>query len=153
MIRPYKKSDEDEVADVWYQASLIAHSFLSEEFLISERQMLSERWLPMSETIVYEADGRVVGFLSLVGNEVGAIFVDPNHQRQGVGRALMDAAHEARPFLELEVFEANSGGRQFYEAYGFRLVGRHTNEASGHPALRLRLDADPAAHGSAGEPA
>lgn len=148
MIRPYTSSDEERVVDVWYQASLIAHAFLSEEILASERRAMSERWLPMAETLVYEADGVVLGFLSLVGNEVGAIFVDPEHQRQGVGSALMDAANEARPHLELEVLEANSRGRRFYEAYGFRLVDRHTNEASGHPALRLRLDDDPTASNS-----
>ena len=54
----------------------------------------------------------------------------------------MDRARESRSYLELNVFEANSIGRRFYDAYGFVFVGRHANEAAGQPELRLRLDAD-----------
>jgi putative acetyltransferase len=139
MIRPYTNEDLGDVLDVWYRASLIAHSFLSEAFLAIERRQIAERWLPMAETMVYETDGRVVGFLALIGNEVGAIFVDPDHQGRGIGRALMDGARDSRPFLELNVFEANAIGRRFYDAYGFELVGRHMNETAGQPELRLSL--------------
>lgn len=95
--------------------------------------------MPQSETFVYETDGRLVGFLSLVGNEVGGLFVDPGHQRRGIGQSLMDHARDSRPFLELDVFEANEAARRFYTAYGFELVDRHIHEASGQPELRLRL--------------
>ena len=80
----------DAELDVWYRSSLIAHSFLTEEFFAAERQEIAHDLLPMTETTVYESDGRVVGFVSLIENEVGAIFVDPDHQRRGIGRALMD---------------------------------------------------------------
>lgn len=139
MIRPYTDQDLETVLDVWYRASLIAHAFLSEDFLASERRLLAEQWLPMSETHVYERQGTVVGFLSLVGNEVGGLFVDPRLQRTGVGRALMDHARASRPFLELGVFEANTIGRGFYEAYGFEFVCRQVEESTGLPELRLRL--------------
>lgn len=140
MIRPYAGDDLDELLDLWYEASLIAHSFLTEEFLAIERVEIAEQWLPMAETMVYEQEGRVVGFLAMIGNEVGGIFVHPDHQRRGIGRALMDRARNSRPLLELNVFEANEIGRAFYDAYGFRLVGRHMNDAAGHNELRLRLD-------------
>ncbi|MFQ5947756.1 MAG: GNAT family N-acetyltransferase [Acidimicrobiia bacterium] len=140
MIRSYANEDLHELLDVWYQASLVAHSFLSEEFFATERQQIAEHWLPVAETMVYETDGRVVGFLALVGNEVGAIFVHPEYQGSGIGRALMDHARASRPFLELDVFEANAIGRRFYDAYGFRLVDRHVHEATGQTQLRLRLD-------------
>ena len=139
MTRPYTDEDLDELLDVWYQASLIAHSFLTEEFLATERRQIAEHWLPMAKTRVYETEGRVVGFLALVGNEVGAIFVDPSFQGRGIGRALMDRARESRPFLELNVLEANAIGRRFYDAYGFEFVDRHVGEATGQPELRLRL--------------
>ena len=140
MIRPFVGSDVVGLLDVWYRASLIAHPFLTEEFLERERVEIVERWLPMAETTVIQGDGRVVGFLSLIENEVGAIFVDPDFHRQGVGRALMDDARKRRPHLELSVFEANLIGRRFYEAYGFRTIERRIEETSGQPELRLRLD-------------
>jgi len=140
MIRPYTVEDLDELLDVWYRASLIAHPFLTEGFLATERTEIAEHWLPIAETAVYETDGRVVGFLALIGNEVGGLFVDPDHQGRGIGRALMDRARATRTFLELNVFEANAIGRGFYDAYGFEFVDRYINERSGQTELRLRLD-------------
>jgi putative acetyltransferase len=139
MIRPYADEDMGPLLDVWYRASLIAHSFLSEEFFEAERRQIAEEWLAMAETTVSEVDGTVVGFLSLVGNEVGGLFVDPDYQGGGIGRSLMDNAIESHPVLELDVFEANSIARRFYERYGFQLVDRHMNEAAGHVELRLRF--------------
>lgn len=140
MIRLYSDDDLDQLLDVWYRASLLAHSFLSKEFLESERGQIAEQWLPVAETVVYETDGRVVGFLALIGNEVGGIFVHPDYQGRGIGRALMDHGRDARPVLELDVFEANTVGRRFYDAYGFVLVGHHMNEFAGQPELRLRFE-------------
>ena len=139
MIRPYADSDLEQLLDVWYRASLVAHPFLSEEFLANERNTIAEQWIPLADTTVHELDGRVAGFLSLIGDEVGAIFVDPEHQRRGIGRALMDTARAARPHLALSVFEANSIGRAFYAASGFEFVERRFSEETGQYELRLRL--------------
>ena len=139
MIRPYSSGDLDAVLDVWYQASVVAHSFLPEEFFENERRQIADQWLPVAETVVYETGDRVVGFLALIGNEVGGIFVDPGYQGRGIGRALMDHALRLHSVLELDVFEANTVGRRFYDAYGFVAVGRQMNDVAGQPELRLRL--------------
>ena len=140
MIRPFESKDQEELIDVWFRASLVAHPFLAKDFLEIERIQIAEHWLPLAETTVFEAEGRVVGFVALVGNEVGGLFVDPEHQRQGIGHALMDSARKSRPYLELNVFEANPIGRSFYAAYGFEEVARQISEATGLPELRLRLE-------------
>lgn len=140
IVRPADPSDHDELLDVWYRASQEAHSFLPDQFFEGERREIAERWLPISETTVYETGGRVAGFISLIGNEVGAIFVDPDHQRRGIGRALMNLARASRPFLELSVFEANAAGRHFYDTYGFEYAARRWNDTVGHWELRMRID-------------
>lgn len=139
MIRPYLDRDLDELIDVWFRASRVAHPFLSLEFLDAERGRIAEQWLPLADTSVYERDGRVVGFMSLIDNEVGGIFVDPDLQGNGIGRALMDSAREVHPVLELDVFEANAIGRRFYDRYGFEFVDRHMNHTAGQSELRLRF--------------
>lgn len=144
MIRPYSNDDLDDVLDAWYLASQEAHPFLDEDFFETERTLISDQFVPASETWVFETHGRVVGFVSLLDNEVGGIFVTPGHQSQGVGRALMDHVAATRPYLELEVFEANAIGRRFYDAYGFRAVAEGSDEATGHPVIRLRLECAPA---------
>ena len=140
MIRPYTLADLGQVVDVWHEASKQAHPFLDEAFLSREQGEIAERWLPLAETLVYELNEQVVGFVALIDNEVGGLFVAPDHQSKGIGRALLNRARVTRPFLELDVFEANAVGRRFYDTYGFEVVGRSIHEATGQPQLRLRLE-------------
>ncbi len=137
-IRPYEDRDLEAVLDVWYRASKVGHSFLSDAFLVEERERLAQLWLPASETYVAESDSTVVGFASLVGDEVGGLFVDPDHHRQGVGRALLDHARQHRGTLEVAVFEENHLARAFYTAYGFEVVGRRTSDVEERPELLMR---------------
>lgn len=127
---------------IWSAASTVAHPFLSDEFLAAERHEIAHEHLFSAETWVWEDDGRVVGFISLLGNEVGAIFVDPALHGVGIGRALMDHARGLRGALEVEVFEANAIGRAFYERYGFEPKQKGVHEATGLHVLRLELPAD-----------
>ncbi len=139
MIRTARPDDTEAIVDVWDAASRIAHGFLGEEFLAEERNAVAGDWLPVAETTVFEVDGRVVGFVSMVGNEVGGLFVHPEHQGRGIGRTLIDRVRTSRPSLELDVFEANTGARRFYESCGFVEVGRHRHEPTGQLELRMRL--------------
>ena len=138
MIRQYGTADLDQVLEVWLAASKIAHPFLTEEFMATERENIRNVHMPKAATWVYEDAERVVGFIALIGNEVGAVFVSPEMQGRGIGRALMDLARDRREILELDVFQANRIGRRFYEKYGFIQIGRHVHEGSGQPCLRLR---------------
>ena len=139
MIRKYKQGDLNEVLDAWFSASQVAHPFLSQDFFEQERRNIRDLYLPNSETWVFELDGVVVGFIALIGNEVGAIFVDAKFHGQGIGRALVDKAGSVRDVLELDVFKDNLVGRKFYEKYGFRQVDEHLHEETGFMQLRLRL--------------
>jgi len=142
MIRPYEAADCEELLDVWARASALAHPFLDQAFMDQERQNIPNVYLPIAETWVWVDDGRIRGFISLLGNEVGALFVDPDCHRGGIGRLLIDKARALRGDLEVEVFERNALGRGFYEHVGFRPVQRKFHEPTGFELLRLRLDAD-----------
>lgn len=139
MIREYRPADCEDVLRIWEAASLLAHPFLGQEFLERERHDVRNVCLPNAETWVWEADGHVTGFIALLGNEVGGLFVDPRHHRSGIGRALMDRARALRGELEVEVFKANALGRSFYARYGFELMYEEIHEQTGLEVLRLRL--------------
>ena len=141
MIREYQQADLDDLLDTWEAASAVAHDFLEEKFLQQERHNIPNLYLPNAETWVWEVGESVVGFIALIGNEVGAIFVDPAHHGTGAGRALMDKARSLRGELELEVFERNTLGRRFYEAYGFELMHKKVHEPTGLTVMRLQLKA------------
>jgi putative acetyltransferase len=131
------------VLGVWARASALAHPFLGQEFLELERHNIPHVYLPKAETWVWEADGHVVGFMSLLGNEVGAIFVDPGSHRSGIGRALIHRAQALRGNLEVEVFERNLLGRAFHATLGFEFMHRTVHDQTGFDVMRLRLAADP----------
>ena len=139
MIRQYRDHDLDDLLAAWEAASESTHPFLTKDFLDLERANIPNLYLPNAETWVFEDEGRVVGFVALLGNEVGAIFVHPSHQRRGVGRQLMDKAKELRGELVVEVFKANTMGRAFYAKYGFETVAEKVHEQTGFDLLRLRL--------------
>ena len=91
--------------------------------------------MPNAETWVVEQEGIVIGFIALIANEVGAIFVKPEFHGTGAGKALMDKAQELRSNLSVEVFEANSIGRRFYESYGFEPKRERIHEKTGDKLL------------------
>ncbi len=123
----------------WENASKVAHPFLSNDFLEHERYNIPNFYLPRADTWVAELNGRVVGFIALRGNEVGAIFVEPEFHAGGIGTALMDKAQELYGDLEVDVFEANSIGREFYARYGFEPVSERIHEETGIKLIRLEF--------------
>lgn len=138
MIRPYRSTDLDMLLDVWYHASVLAHPFLEPVFLEKERQAIALQWIPVAETWVYVSGDRVRGFIAMLDNEVGGLFVDPEHHGEGIGQALMNHVRTSRQELWLNVFAENAIGRRFYNRYGFEPVDEHLHEESGHRELRLR---------------
>lgn len=141
IIRKYEDRDLNGVLSTWENASRIAHPFLSNEFLEQERYNIPNVYLPNAETWIAEQGAQIIGFISLIGNEVGAIFVQPGFHGTGAGRALMDKAQELCGDLEVEVFKANSIGRKFYSIYGFKPLSERIHEQTGNKLLRLKFTA------------
>ena len=138
-IRQYKTSDLEAVLSSWESATRLAHPFMTDDFLAQERKNVAEIYMPNTDTWVAELDGNVVGFVALMGNEIGAIFLQPNYHGKGIGKALMDKANELHSRLEVEVFKANAIGRKFYSRYGFELLEEKHHKPTGQPLLRLRF--------------
>jgi putative acetyltransferase len=141
VIREYRAADLAAVLTVWEQASAVGHPFLTDEFLANERHNIAHRHLAAAETWVWESDGRVAGFIALVGNEVGGLFVDPHLHGRGIGRALVDHARTLRTELEVEVFKDNALARAFYHACGFIELHEAVHEGTGLTVVRLRIPA------------
>ncbi|GAB3926267.1 GNAT family N-acetyltransferase [Kribbella albertanoniae] len=86
-----------------------------------------ERSIRSGITLVAEENGVLVGMVGL-GQEEGfwvmwKLYVLPDQQGRGVGKALLDAAVDALPTgtpeLLLDVMVDNAKAIGFYEAYGF----------------------------------
>ena len=142
IIRQYKDSDLDDVLSSWENSSRVAHPFLKEDFLVQERKNIPDMYLPNADTWVIDIEKKVVGFIALIGNEVGAIFLQPDHQGKKLGKLMMDKAQKLHGDLEVEVFKKNSIGRNFYAKYGFKLIEEKIHEPTGEQILRLKFTAN-----------
>jgi putative acetyltransferase len=138
-IRPYQPADQAALLEVWYRSATVAHHFLRAEHFEQERQDIASQYLPVAETWVYEHQGQVVGFISLLGQTVGGFFVHPSMQGKGVGWALMDHALQLKGALDVEVFARNEIGRRFYNRYGFVETGRSTHTDTNETLIRMEL--------------
>ncbi|MEV7404397.1 GNAT family N-acetyltransferase [Streptomyces sp. NPDC091267] len=65
----------------------------------------------------------IAGFLSLDGEELEHLYLDPEVRRRGIGTLLLAKAKERSPDgLALHAFQRNTGARAFYERHGFTAV-------------------------------
>ena len=137
-VREYHEADLKDVMAAWEAASAQAHPFLPPEFIDEVREAIPSMYLPNAETWVTELEGNVVGFISLLGNEVGALFVGPEHQGKGFGLQLMNKALDLKGELEVEVFSFNSIGCDFYRKYGFVTMEEKIHDQTGFGLIRMR---------------
>ncbi len=107
---------------------------------------LTDIAVPEGRTWIAEAEGRVVGFVTLretaSAAEVEDLFVDPDCMRRGIGRALIEtiagvAADRGWPQIEVD---ANPHAQEFYARTGFAPSGRVQLEHG--IAMRMRRKAE-----------
>ena len=99
---------------------------------------MTETYLPNSNTWVYEESNTIVGFISMLENEIGGLFVHPNYHSQGIGTALVEHINQFYKELEVEVFNENKIGKPFYEKYGFEVFKEYIQEGTNQKVLRMK---------------
>ena len=126
MIRRMATDESIAVADVWHRAGLAEYTYLPtwQAFpLIEARRVFRDVILARCEIWVAVEEDVPVGYLALDGNYIDRLYVDPDHQHKGWGRALLEQAMRVRPQgLELHTHQANRRARDFYEHHGFKAV-------------------------------
>ena len=137
VVRKYETQDLETIVSIWRRASEFAHPFLSRGFLDQEDSNMRNVYLAVAETWVLEVDGSVIGFISMIGNEIGGLFLEPEAHGMGFGRGLVDKAVAEKGALKVEVFKDNSIGRRFYDGYGFHGTKEFIHEATGQATLRM----------------
>ena len=127
-IRPSLPGDLPHLEALLRRASLATGEHTRE--LLENPDCMTVPAETLSNTLVAEADGRVVGFctvLPLPDNlaEIDALFVHPAAWRRGIGRALMLEAERRAALSGSAKLGVVSGqyARPFYEAFGFEPSG------------------------------
>ena len=140
-IRPFDVvTDLKILSTIWFDASLKAHPFIGEKRLTEQRKLIEEDYLPKAETSVACLGGEPVGFISLLGCFIGGIFIAPDRQGLGVGRALIADALARKGELSLEVYTENEQAVRFYRKLGFQEVSRRAVDDFGFPFPNAALN-------------
>ncbi|MEK4356837.1 N-acetyltransferase [Paenibacillus sp. FSL M7-1455] len=130
-IRLMNEEDMDAVISLWLAASEQAHHFIDGAYWQSKQEDMRSVYLPMAESYVLENEGEIAGFISVVQHLLAALFVHPDHQGKGYGRALMEYVKERVPKLELKVYKDNENAIHFYERQGFSVLEETVDEETG----------------------
>lgn len=155
-LRRYRAEDNAALSRIWRNASERAHPFFTAEQFDEQQRQVEQIYLPQAETWVALKDRVPLGFIGLlpaedaersqggqgafVGAFVGGLFVAPEAQGQGVGRALIAHGLSRKSHLALEVYAANLGARKFYARLGFRQTGQRERDDNGLPFPLIRLE-------------
>ena len=139
MMREYNTDDTNALIAIWDKAEPLAHPFLSDEVRDQVRRDTVNIYLPNAETWVLENDGTPVGFIAMIGTEIGGLFLDPSEQGKGLGRQMVDHIVAIKGPLTVEVFKDNKIGLPFYERYGFVVTGEGVFDASGDETFKMAM--------------
>lgn len=146
IVRPADRRDAAALSALAVRtySDAFGHSFGATDLAAHLRHHLSdacfERFLDKDVILLAARGDRAVGFVQFglvrmvvdgasdEDRELRRLYVDPDVQRHGIGRSLMDAALaypqlRQAPNVYLDVWEHNHGARRFYERYGFRVIG------------------------------
>lgn len=148
-IRRARPDERDAILAIWLRSVRATHAFLSEDDIAFFEPLVRDG-LASDELDVWvlcrDTDAPI-GFLGMSGKRIEALFLDPDHRRQGGGRRLVDHARRLSAELSLDVNEENPEARRFYEACGFVVEGRSEVDGTGRPFpllhMRLAHPADP----------
>ena len=130
MIRELREADINKVADIWLDANLKSHSFISAQYWKNNFEFVKEA-LPQAEVYVYESENEIQGFVGLSGEHIEGIFVSGEKQSQGVGKLLLDHVKDRKPKLLLNVYKQNTRAISFYRREGFEIQYEGSDEATG----------------------
>jgi ribosomal protein S18 acetylase RimI-like enzyme len=101
-----------------------------------DRELYRSQIESKSGWVWVDDEGSVVGFVIWLGAFIDHLYVDPEHQRSGIGTGLLDAAvaEMGVPEVRLWTFQANERAVAFYSTHGFRV-----REATDGSATEERL--------------
>ena len=88
---------------------------------------------PGSFVILAKDESKIIGMLSVINeNHIALIFVDPEHQRKGIGKNLIHEAikkcQHRNPDLSAVSVSSSPNSKSFYKEAGFEVLGGESNE-------------------------
>jgi putative acetyltransferase len=141
-IRLAREADHAALLALWERSVRATHDFLLDADIVHYRPLVSEglRGEVLELWVLTNESDVPLGFMGLAGDQIEALFLEPESRRCGGGRRLVAHAQMLRGgALMLDVNEQNGQARAFYETLGFTIIGRSPVDSTGRPYPLLHL--------------
>lgn len=123
-----RPEDLPAIVDIWLDASILAHDFISAEFWNGQVANMRDLYLPSANIYLAIVNQQVLGFYAVNNGKLEALFVTPERQGQGIGTALLNHAKQMFGALTLSVYQKNVKSYEFYQERGFSNIGEETDK-------------------------
>lgn len=145
-IRAYETEDLDKILAVFRRsireiASADYAPAQIEAWSRVDRAAWAEQWAELRRWVAWAGD-RAAGFVDLGrGGHLDKLYVDPDHRRRGVARALLKRARTEAIIQGVDLLhtEASLTARPFFETEGFRVAAEETVCRNGQIFRRFRM--------------
>jgi ribosomal protein S18 acetylase RimI-like enzyme len=123
-LRRYRPADFDAVTVLWRisREKSLPQLFNNDKshFFYEDQDYFRDRILMENDVWVVEMEERPVAFLAIREEFIDQLYVHPDYQNRGIGKALLDHARGLSPdHLWLYTLQINGNARLFYERQGF----------------------------------
>lgn len=125
---------------LWARSVRATHTFLSAAEITAIKRYVPQALQTVPTLIVATtADGEPVGFMGIDGTHLAMLFIAPDAQGQGHGRALLTLGIQRYGVDSLSVNEQNPQAVAFYQHMGFTITKRCAHDEQGQPYPILRM--------------
>ncbi len=140
-LRPSTPTDHVALLDIWRRSVEATHFFLTNAEIAGLHPLVDEMLAAeaLEVSVLEDESGAAIAWMGMDGAKIEALFLDPDHRRQGHGRRLVEHAMTLHDELTLDVNEQNPDAVQFYLAMGFVVEGRSPLDGQGNPFPLLHL--------------
>lgn len=123
LIRDYRPEDFDAITLLWRvsrEKSLPEFQNAKGHFFYEDQQYFRDHILKDDQIWVVELNDRAVAFMAMREDFIDHLYVHPEYQNRGIGKALLDFARQRSPaHVWLYTLQINTRARVFYEKNGF----------------------------------
>lgn len=133
MIRAFEENDLSAIMQLWLDANIKAHSFITKEYWTANFEMV-RNILPQAEVYVYENDAskQTDGFIGLSGDHIEGLFVREGARSNGIVKQLLEYVKRDKLNMSLYVYQNNIRAVQFYLREQFVIwtetINKNTNQ-------------------------
>lgn len=130
----------DELLTVWEKSVRSSHHFLQEEDIAYFKPLVRNRYFQSVRLfVIYGENGQIAAFMGLSDDLLEMLFVLPEEQGYGYGKALVNYAINECNIYKVDVNEDNEQAYLFYLHMGYKVIGRDELDPSGKPFPILHL--------------